>query len=271
MKLSVAIARADAPPSAFVVWRGFEPSIAKAADLGYHGVELALASADDVDRRTLETCLSRYAMSVSCISTGQVAAVLGLAFTDPDPQVRERVAVVFEGIIALAADLDCIVSVGRARGAVMDSMAPSRFVDTARRLCDRAGERGVTIALEPVNRYETNFINRLDEGADVIAQVGRTNLRLMPDTFHMNIEEAKIGEALARHAGLIEYVHLADSNRRAPGQGHVDFADVFAGLSAARFDGWAAIEILPEPDADTAARQAAHAVLPRIAEAAHAG
>jgi 5-keto-L-gluconate epimerase len=270
MKLSVAIAKIDAPPSAFVVWRGFEPSIAKAADAGYHGVELALARADDVDRSVLETELSRHNMAVSCVSTGQVAAVLGLTFTDPDSAVRRRVANVFDGLIALAADLGCIVSVGRARGHATDPGASTRFVDTARRICDRAGERGVTIALEPINRYETNFVNRLDEGADVIAMVQRSNLRLMPDVFHMNIEEAKIGEALARHAGLIEYVHLADSNRRAPGQGHVDFGDVFAGLAAARFDGWAAVEILPEPDPDTAAAQAARAVLPWIAKVGHA-
>ena len=61
------------------------------------------------------------------------------------------------------------------------------------------------------------------------------------------------------------YVHFADSNRWAPGQGHLDFDDVLDGLARARWDGWASIEILPVPDPDTAARQAAEAVLPMIA------
>jgi len=88
----------------------------------------------------------------------------------------------------------------------------------------------------------------------------------MPDTFHMNIEDARIGEALARHGSRVRYVHLADSNRRAPGQGHVDFAEVFDGLRRGGFDGWAAVEVLPVPDADTAARQAAEFLLPMVEE-----
>ena len=88
----------------------------------------------------------------------------------------------------------------------------------------------------------------------------------MPDVFHMNIEDAQLGGALARHGRWVRYVHLADSNRLAPGRGHQDFADVLAGLRQAGFDGWASIEVLPEPDADTAARQSAEHVLPMIEE-----
>ena len=62
----------------------------------------------------------------------------------------------------------------------------------------------------------------------------------------------------------MKYIHLADSNRLAPGWGHLDFDEVFAALREIRFDGWASIEILPKPDPDTAARQAAQYVLPMI-------
>ena len=71
---------------------------------------------------------------------------------------------------------------------------------------------------------------------------------------------------MARHGRLVRYVHLADSNRLAPGRGHLDFTDVFRGLRQGGFDGWASIEILPRPDPDTAARQAAEAVTPMIEE-----
>jgi sugar phosphate isomerase/epimerase len=91
-----------------------------------------------------------------------------------------------------------------------------------------------------------------------------SNLGLMPDVFHMNIEDAQIGATLVQYAHLIRYVHLADSNRLAPGQGHLDFDDVFDGLKSGGFDGWVAIEILPRPDPDTAALQAAEYVLPRV-------
>jgi len=268
MKLSVAVAARQAPPSAFVVWRGFEESIAKAADLGYHGVELALKTADEVDPDKISTWLSQHDLEVSCISTGQVFATLGLYFTHPDAAMRERVVDLFKGLVRLAKDFGRLVNVGRTRGFVAEGQtrpaAEALFIDTSRRICDFAADYGVTIIIEPVNRYEINFVNNLDEGAELLAKVGRDNLGLMPDVFHMNIEDAGIGESLARHGNLVKYIHFADSNRRAPGWGHLDFGDVFKGLRKAGFDGWSAIEILPVPDPDSAARQAAETMLPMI-------
>ena len=268
MKLSVAVAAKEAPPSAFVVWRGFEDSIVKAADFGYHGVELALKTADDVDPDRLNTLLSKHNLEVSCISTGQVFASLGLYFTHPDVAMRERVIDLFSGLIHLAKDFGRMVNVGRTRGFIAETQtvqeAEALFVDTSRRICDTAGEKDVTIIIEPVNRYEINFVNNLDEGADLLAKVERNNLGLMPDVFHMNIEDARIGESLAKHADLVKYIHFADSNRHAPGWGHLDFEDVFDGLRKGGFDGWSAIEILPVPDPDSAARQAAQTLLPMI-------
>jgi len=66
-------------------------------------------------------------------------------------------------------------------------------------LCDIALQRDVTIIVEPVNRYEINFINSLDDGVAVLAKVQRSNTGLMPDVFHMNIEDAQIGASLARY------------------------------------------------------------------------
>jgi sugar phosphate isomerase/epimerase len=268
MKLAVAIAGSNAPPSAFVVWRGFEESIAKAADMGYHGVELALKTADEVDIDKIYAWLSKYHLEVSCISTGQVFATLGLYFTHPDPSARKEVVDVFAGLITLAKDLGKIINVGRARGFVGEGQtregAEQLFIDTAHRICEEADRHGVFIVIEPVNRYEINFVNSLDEGAELIKKVDRKNLGLMPDVFHMNIEDARIGESLFRHAALVKYIHLADSNRLAPGWGHLDFEDVFDGLRRGRFNGWASIEILPKPDPDSAARQAAETVRPWI-------
>ncbi len=274
MKLSVAVAGENAPPSAFVVWRGFDRSIPKAAEFGYHGVELALKTADEVDPGRLARRLDEFGIQVSAITTGQVFAGLGLYFTHPDTAQRERTFQVFRDLMRLAADFGGIVNVGRARGFVADGQPRERtealFIDMARRLCDEAAPLGVEIVIEPVNRYEINFINNLDEAAALLERVDRGNIGLMPDVFHMNIEDARIGESLARHGRRIRYVHLADSNRLAPGQGHLDFGEVFAGLERAGFDGWAAIEILPIPDADTAARQAAEAILPMIGARARA-
>jgi sugar phosphate isomerase/epimerase len=268
MKLAIAIASEHAPPDAFVVWRGFGESIRKAAALGYHGVELALRDASDVDAEQLAAWMEEYGLEVSGISTGQVFAVSNLYFTHPDRGKRGEVVSVFSGLIRLAARFGQIINVGRTRGFIGDDQtrdaAEALFIETARRICDEAADHGVTVVIEPVNRYELNFVNNLDEGSELLAKVERSNLGLMPDVFHMNIEDARIGESLIRHAKLVRYVHLADSNRLAPGQGHLDFDDVFQGLEGAGFDGWASIEILPRPNPDTAAKQAAEFILPRL-------
>jgi len=269
MKLSVAVAGADAPPSAFVVWRGFEESIRKGADFGYHGIELALKEASDVEPAKLDRLLAARGLEASCISTGQVFAVLGLYFTHPDASAREKVLSVFRGLVDLAQDHGKLINVGRARGFYQDGQTPEQteqlFIDMARRICDVGAPKGVTLMIEPVNRYELNFVNSVDDAAKLLARVERKNVGIMPDVFHMNIEDAHVGDALYRNSKRVSYIHFADSNRLAPGQGHLDFDDVLGGLKRAKWDGWVSIEILPKPDPDTAARQAAEHVLPLIA------
>jgi sugar phosphate isomerase/epimerase len=268
MKLSVAVAAENAPSSAFVVWRGFAESARKAAQYGYDGIELALKSAAEINPDQLFKLLNRWNLEVSCISTGQVFASLGLYFTHPDATVRKKVLEVFTGLINLARDFGKLVNVGRVRGFSAEGQTREEterlFLDMTGRLCDLAGPLGVTLIIEPVNRYEINFINNLDEGSELLRKLGRSNIGLMPDLFHMNIEDDQIGASLVRNAAWIKYIHLADSNRLAPGWGHLDFDQAFQALKKAKFNGWAAVEILPQPDADTAARQAAGFIIPKI-------
>ena len=107
-------------------------------------------------------------------------------------------------------------------------------------------------------------MNSVAEGAALMERVDRPNMKLMPDIFHMNIEDPSIGGELERHAPRIGYIHVADSNRLAPGQGHTDFQAFFQSLRRMRYDGWLSVEILPKPDPDTAARQAAEFLRPMI-------
>lgn len=268
MKLAVAIAGNQALDSAFVVWRGFEESIRKASEYGYHGVELALKNAEDVNARDILRWLEKCNMEVSCITTGQVFAALGLYFTSPDANIRKKAIEIFSDLIILAKDFGGLINIGRARGFVAAGQsretAEKLFLETAEAICETADLHKVLILFEPVNRYEINFINSLDEGAELISKLKCNNAGLMPDIFHMNIEDDIIKNSLVRNASLLRYIHFADSNRLAPGWGHVDFKDVFDGLGEAGYDGWVSVEILPKPDPDSAARQAARFLLPKI-------
>jgi sugar phosphate isomerase/epimerase len=259
MKLALAIAGEHALPSAFVVFRGFAESMRKAAALGYDGVELALKHPDEIDRHQLGGLLAKHRLEVSCISSGQVYASLGYAFTDADQRRRSELKKIFTGLVDLAADYGHMVNIGRVRGPVKEKTrdeADRLFIDLAGEICAYAEPKGVTLILEPVNRYEIDYVNSVEEGVRLLTKAGIHNLKLMPDVFHMNIEDAKIGATLEKYIDLIGYVHLADSNRHAPGDGHLDFDDVFSALKRAKYDGWCSVEILPFPDPDTAAQRA---------------
>jgi 5-keto-L-gluconate epimerase len=118
----------------------------------------------------------------------------------------------------------------------------------------RAAGLGVTLLLEPINRYETNFVNTAAEGIALLEEIGEPSMKLLLDTFHMNIEERTLAGALRAAGDRLGYVHIADSNRRAPGQGHIDFPAVMSALDAIAYRGMLVAEILPLPDDVEAAR-----------------
>lgn len=111
-----------------------------------------------------------------------------------------------------------------------------------RKLDARAGELGVRLGIEPVNRYESYLVQTLDQGAEIIRKIGADNLFLHMDTFHMNIEEASISAAIQRNADLLGYAHVADNNRGLLGAGSFDFSTFFRSLAQAGYDGDITIE-----------------------------
>lgn len=258
MNLAVTIAGEQAPASAFVVWRGFEESIRKAGIMGYDGVELALKSEQEVDRHQLRQWLSDAGIKVSCITTGQVFSVLGLYLTHPDDIKQRETLDTFAGLIDLAAEFGGLVNIGRARGMICTERSRSeteeRFIEAMQKLCDEAAPKGVSLLIEPVNRYENNFINSLDEGAALLSKVERQNCGLHADVFHMNIEDDRLGESIIRNGQWIKYIHLADSNRLAPGLGHLDFIEIFDALECIGYDSWASLEMLPSENPDQMVR-----------------
>jgi sugar phosphate isomerase/epimerase len=264
VKLSVAVAPEDAPDSAFVVFRGLEESIKKAAELGYRGIELAIPGAADARAQSLGRCLSKYNMEVSAISTGLVYAALGISLLG----TPEAAVPVFIELIDVAADFGKQVNIGRSRGFKKNlslDEAADKLKEILTPVMDHAARRNVTLLLEPVNRYEIDWINSVGDGAAVLDRIQNKCLGLMPDVFHMNIEDPSIGDSLIKHKEYVKYVHLADSNRHAPGRGHLDFNEVFSALKTIGYNGWVSVEILPVPSPDEAARQAADYLLPLLA------
>ncbi|MBE3064131.1 MAG: sugar phosphate isomerase/epimerase [Acidobacteria bacterium] len=262
MKLGIAVAPPEALPSAFVVFRDdLEVSLRKASALGYDGIELALLHPGQIDPGRIEALLGECGLELPMISSGQVFAEGGLCFTSPDREIRDRAVARVKGLVDAAGRFHSMVNIGRVRGPLEPGrprgISEERFLEALGETADYAGDRGVVIALEPVNRYELNFINRLDEAVEMIEKLGRPNVKVMPDLFHMNIEEAGIESSFLACGDHIGYVHFADSNRLAPGFGHLNFSIIIAVLNAIGYKGYVTAEILPVPDPYTAAASAA--------------
>jgi sugar phosphate isomerase/epimerase len=233
-----------------------------AGELGFDVVELSMREAGDVQPDELAALLDEHGLGLSAIATGQACLFDSLCLADPDPAVRDAVVARLQAEIDLAGRLGADVIVGGIRGRLEGTgreRAAQRAgaVEAIREAARYAGDRGVTILIEPINRYETNFVNTAAEGLALIDDVGEPSLRLLFDTFHGNIEETTL-EGAARLAGdRLGYLHVADSNRCAPGQGHVDFCSVFDVLAEIGYEGPAVSEIVPLPDDVTAARRTA--------------
>jgi sugar phosphate isomerase/epimerase len=130
------------------------------------------------------------------------------------------------------------------------------LVEALTELGEHAASEGIEIYLEPLNRYEDHMINSLADGVQLLRQVGLDSVKLAPDTYHMNIEEADPAAALQDAAAYIGHVQASDSNRLEPGAGNIDWALFGATLQSIGYQGTVALESrLSGPAAD---------VLPRV-------
>ena len=124
-----------------------------------------------------------------------------------------------------------------------------RTAQTIAGAIDTVSTDGVVIALEALNRYETHLLRTLADADQLRRRIDSPNVRLMADVFHMNIEEDSIAASLRAYAEHIVHVHLADSQRREPGSGHLDFAAVFEALADNGYTGPLTMEFVPATDA----------------------
>jgi len=133
-------------------------------------------------------------------------------------------------------------------------------VDGMREVADYAADQGVTLAIEYLNRFETYLLTCTDDLIRYVEAVDHPNCRLMFDTFHANIEEKDVAEALRQSAPYLVHVQISENDRSTPGQGNVDFSGVFEALRDIDYDGTISIEAFGQTPTDLAA--AAHIVRP---------
>jgi D-psicose/D-tagatose/L-ribulose 3-epimerase len=222
------------------------PAIRRLKDIGYDGVEIPVLVGDTVHYTWLGKQLD--AIGLERCATGTVPS----PDADPvssDPEIRAR------GIKHLDWALDCTLAlgaqslggpmhapIGHFTGAGPTESELSYAADAHRALATRAAANGAFISLEPLNRFETYFLNTAVQAQDYVRRVGHQALRIMHDTFHSNIEDGDMIDAASRVAPHLGVLHVAENDRGIPGRGHIDFKSVMGAIKRGGYDGWVTVE-----------------------------
>jgi D-psicose/D-tagatose/L-ribulose 3-epimerase len=234
------------------------PLLARIKEIGFDGVEVPLFDADAAG-------LQRTARELDNLGLGRTAVCVCTPESnpiDPDPNVRRAAGAHLKQRIDWAAQVGADVLCGpfhsalgalQGRGRTQEEW--SRCVEVLREAAEHAGQAGVKLSVEPLNRFEVYFLNTMADGNRLVQEVGHPSLGYLYDTFHANIEERDVAESVTANARGINHFHVSENDRGIPGKGHVRFEETFRALKASGYDGWLTIEAfgraLPELAAAT--------------------
>ncbi len=233
----------------------FKDRLQKIAIAGFDGIELLLLDPSQLDSAYVLDSVQEYALTISAIGTGLQASLENLTLLARDYQVEKKALDRAFDIIRFAAACKTpIVTLGSFRGIFHEIPRHNReyYKNILSKIANFAGERSVSIAIEPVNRYENNFLNTASEVMEVIDELSYKNLGILLDTFHMNIEESSIEKTIESVSHCLLHVHIGDSNRLPPGQGHFQFQEFIKSLRSNKYNSWLSAELLAKPDPDIA-------------------
>ena len=241
----------------FVFWDDLADSCRKAARLGFDAVEVFPSAPDAIDPAHLRGLLEQHGLALAAVGTGAGWVIRHLTLTHADPAIRRQATDFIRSIIDLAGPFGAPGIIGSMQGRWGESVDRNTALGWLSEALDDLGEHaksfGVPLLYEPLNRYETNLINTVGDGVRLLESLATRNVRLLADLFHMNIEEADLGEAIRAGGPHVGHLHFVDSNRRPAGNGHLDYPPIVAALEAIGYAGFASAEALPYPDPDAAA------------------
>jgi D-psicose/D-tagatose/L-ribulose 3-epimerase len=218
---------------------GCRRAVELAKDAGYDLIEIPL-----LDPAEVHTALTRRVLEEAELGA---ACSLGLAFetdvSSADPAVSARGEALLGAAIEVTSELGASFLGGVVHSAMGKYLEPPtergrrNCVEALRRLAGRADRVGVTIGLEAVNRYESNLVNTAEQALELLDEIGAPNVVIHLDSYHMNIEERSLGDAVRRCGPNLGYVHIGESHRGYLGTGTVAFGELFAALEEIGYEG----------------------------------
>ena len=223
MKLSLALTPHQTVFAPLLYAGNLMHGLQRCAELGYDGVELNLRDPGAEDLDLITTTAQAHGLAIVSLGTGQAYLVDGLSVASADSAVRALLVERVKRHVDFAQRVGAQVVLGGVRGRFEGDAAAraaqyAGAVDVVRQLDDYATPRGVTLTLEPINRYESNFLNTVDETLAFLNDVERPNVKILLDTYHMNIEEADMCTAFKRAGYAPE--PRASGRQQPPSAGH---------------------------------------------------
>jgi len=224
-----------------------DDTLRKVADMGFDGVELALENVGDWDPAAARDLLQELGLSAvvgAVFPPGRELAAAG------DAQIADTMDYVRGAVDVAATQGSPLVigpmytSVGRAWRMAADERAAaiSTLRESLAVLADYAGERGVRLAIEPLNRYETSLLNTAEQVLEVIGPLPAETIGLNLDTYHMNIEESSLDKAFDLAGDRLLHLQVCGNDRGAPGTDHLDWPGIRESLARVGYGGMLGIE-----------------------------
>ena len=221
------------------------PILAKLKKVGYEGVEIPIFEGDVEHYKKIRKELDN--QGLACTSVGLMTPEANPIASDP--ALRHAAVERFKRLIEWTATLKAELMAGPFHSplGVFSGAGPTedekkRGADVLRQAAEMAQKTGVKLAIEYLNRFECYFLTTAADARALVKRVNHPNFRMMYDTFHANIEEKNISEAIAGCADSFIHVHISENDRGTPGTGHVHWDETFRALRKAKYDNWLVIE-----------------------------
>ena len=231
------------------------------AQIGFDLIEIPLESLDDLDFEEGAAIIKNNDLGVSaCAAMGPDRDLI-----HPEADIRENGMNYLRGCIESCKTLGATNLVGPLYSAVGRTwqQTPAErakdldtLVENLGTLAAYAGDHGVMLCVEPINRFETSFINLAEQVVEVVDRVDHPSCQIMLDTFHMNIEEKSLGDAIRTVGPRLKQLHSCENDRGTPGSGNVTWNEVAQALKDINYDGPVVIESFT-PEVKSISRAAA--------------
>ena len=229
--------------------------------LEYDGIELGLLEPEKIDTAQIGEILEIYDMEIPAIGTGSTFIRFGYSLGHHDEAMRKNAIERLEKYMDFAFEFGSLVIIGLIRGrykAKSNSKKEKLNIISSLKKCVRIAEdKDIYLAFEPINSFEVDSYNSISSSIDLINEINSENFKLLIDSFHTNLEEDPgfLWDDLKDITHHVKHIHLADTNRRAPGTGYFDFRAFLNLFRKNGYTDYASIETIMKPSFEDVAKE----------------